>query len=177
MGLAWIGITIWGVASLFQGQWVALIVAVVLWIVCGIVFSSLHNSLQRVETSHVSQLLQAIGVHVAVGDWPGALAQSSRAIQIMKSSRNRDSGSNMAGPLAFVQLNHGLMLGANGRTGEAVVTIDNATRTLERVAANNPQFTDMADLASAVNSELARQGATPSTAAFRQVAEELNDQI
>ena len=177
MGCGWIGITIWGVFALFQGQWVTLIVAVVLWIVCGIIFISLHDSLQRVEASHVSQLMQAISYHVAVGDWPGALAQSSRAVQILRASRNRDSGGNMAGPLAMIQLNHGLILGANGKTDEALTTIDTATHTLKRIAGSNPQFTDVADIADAVTIELGNGGRTPSVPLFRQVAEALNQQL
>lgn len=177
VGLGWIGITIWGLAALFQGQWVALIVAVVVWFVCGMIFSSLHNSLQRVEASHVSQQMQAIGSHVAMGDWAGALAQSSRAVQILTSSRNRDSGANMAGPLAMVQLNHGVLLGANGRSQEGLAMIDAATSTLRRVSASSPQFADVLGLATAVSNELSGWGGTPSAGQFKRVAEELNEQL
>ncbi|MBC9927573.1 MULTISPECIES: hypothetical protein [unclassified Leucobacter] len=177
VGFVWIGITVWGVVSLFQGQWIALIVSIILWILCSIVFGSLHGSLQRVEMSNVTRLLQMIGERVAIGDWPGALSQSSRAVQILKASRDRDSGSNMAGPLAFAQLNHGLLLGANGEVGEAMSSIEFASGALSRIAASNPQFVDMAALANAVRAELAQSAATPPTAVFRQVSMELNQQF
>jgi hypothetical protein len=174
VGLVWVGIFFWGVVSLFQGQWLALVIAVVLWIIVAFVFMSLHNSLQRLEISHVSELAQAIGFQTAVGDWAGALSHSQRTVQILGSSSRRDNSANMAGPLALAMLNHGLLLGANGRVAEAMSAIERAAPALRTAAGANPHFGVAADVAVDVVDALADEGPSPDPAVFKQLALALN---
>lgn len=141
VGLIWGVIFVWGLVAPFRGQWLSLIIAVLAWFVCGVVFTYLHNSLQRSELMCVRELIQRTELSIALDDWSGALRNSSQAIRILARSHRRDSGENMAPVLATTLIYHGLLLGANGRFNEARVAIDRAASTVLHLTQANPSDT------------------------------------
>lgn len=148
VGLPWIGVFIWGIVSLFRGDWAGFGIAAVLWVVLGIIFGVVHSALQRAEVQTASAHMSDIALAVSFGDWASALDSSSRSVRIMESSFTRDRGQKeMAGPLAITLVGHAVLLGAVGRREEANDALDRAIPTLRALRAAAPEVAPLLNIA------------------------------
>lgn len=154
IGLIWIIVFFWGVAALFSGDWAGLVLAVVLWFVIGLVFSSLHSTLQRTEARGAHDLTRDIAVAVAINDWHAALALSERTIGMLRSSAYRDktalgkgNGQEMMGPYGMSLIGHGFLLGGVGRLDEAQNALDQGIPLFARFDQGQPEVAQIMRLA------------------------------
>ena len=148
VGLPWTGVFIWGIVSLFRGDWTGVGIAAALWVVLGIVFSIVHRALQLAEVQAASAHMSEQALAVSFGDWASALDSSSRSVQIMESSFTRDRGQKeMAAPLAVTLVGHAILLGAVDRRGEANDALDRAIPMLQRLLATTPEAAPLLDIA------------------------------
>lgn len=144
VGIPWIAVFIWGIVSLFRGDWAGLGIAVVIWIILGIIFGAIHGALQRAEVQAANTHMSETAFAVSVGDWNGALAASSRSVQIMRASFTRDRGQKeMQGPYAITLLGHALLLGAVGRFDEAQSTLDQSVPMLRNFRSAMPGLDEL----------------------------------
>lgn len=165
VGLAWIGVFIWGIVSLFRGDWAGVGIAAALWVVFGIIFGVVHSALQRAEVRAASVHMSDIALAVSLGDWASALDSSSRSVKIMESSFTRDRGQKeMAGPFAITLVGHAILLGAVGRRGDANDTLDRAVPTLRGLRAAAPEIAPLLDIAEGLRNSY------PSTLEFQAAA-------
>lgn len=165
VGLLWIGAFVWGVVSLFRGDWAGVGICALLWVVLGLVFGGLHRSLERTEFQAAIGYLSDVSLAVALGDWESALDSSSKSVRVMESSFTRDRGQlHMAGPFAITLCGHAVLLGAVGRPGEADVVFDRVIPMLRTLRSTSPEVPQVLSIAEELHDSF------PSTFEFQEVA-------
>lgn len=138
IGIPWIGATIWGIVSAFQGNWGAVGIAVVVWLVLGIFFSFVHSTLVRVEAGTALNQMLEISDAIDFGQWVTAVEISDRQVRMLRTAASRDrssigaNGQSLAPVLGIALLSHGTLLGATGRLDSGRSTLAQAVSILSR---------------------------------------------
>lgn len=146
VGFAWVAVFIWGVISLFQANWPAFGVAVVVWFLIGPVFLRIHRALENAELGSVEVYASRIADAVELEEWSVALSLSEQSVQTLASAANRDrtaaggNGARMQGPLALMMVGHAVLLGANGRLDDARAASDQWLTKAEAFGGDEPQL-------------------------------------
>lgn len=123
VGLAWIWVFLWGIYGAAHRDWGTVGVAAGLWVLLGIVFRVLAHVLLKQDLVAADRYMVQARQHVAAGAWEQALESMQMATEVIRKATVRYLLPQAREALTVVELQEGVLLGANGRLNEGTALI------------------------------------------------------